>query len=249
MRIFKLLALILVVGLLFSTNAIAESGNGKESLVSLGDSIPFGYNLSQSNASASRDAFPYLIGDDGNLRVRNLGVPGWTTDKMLAALETDQKYRQAVRHANYITLTIGNNDLLQILKAAQIASVGNPNLFTVHLQQIIEDSNVFENIGNIIEEVRSLSDAPIVVYNVYNPFQLNNTLHSVSSLVLPGINTHFKTLTNGYNALYGDVLLANAYTAFGQEQATYVIPKDIHPTNDGQLKLAEIGLEALGLSN
>ncbi|MGP4107995.1 SGNH/GDSL hydrolase family protein [Virgibacillus sp. L01] len=247
-KLVKLLILILVAGLLFTTPAVAKGGNAKESLVSLGDSIPYGYNLNQHNKTTSKDAFPYLMGDTGDLRVRNLGVPGWTTSELLASMQSDQKYRQAVRHADYITLTIGNNDLLQALQAAQAESGSDPLLFMAILQQKISDSNVFGNIGKIIKEARSLSDAPIVIFNVYNPFQADDPSHDIGSLVLPGINKNIADLTAGYNARYGNILLADAYAAFDQSQQSYVIPGDIHPTIEGQIKLAEIGLDALGLN-
>ncbi|MFD1039770.1 SGNH/GDSL hydrolase family protein [Virgibacillus byunsanensis] len=248
MRIVKMLVLLLVVSLLFSTSTFAKSGNAKESLVSLGDSIPYGYNLTKNdNASTSKYAFPYLIGDDGDVRVRNLSEPGWKTEQMLSSLQSDQKFRQAVRHADYITLNIGNNDLLQALEVAQFKSGGDPVKFVDFLQEEITDSNLFGNIGEIIIETRTLTDAPIVIYNVYNPFQLDDPLHLIGSQVLPGINTQFTTIATYFNAQYGDVVLADAYLAFGQEQAKYVIPGDIHPTIEGQIKLAEIGLDALNL--
>lgn len=247
-KIVKLLVFILVASLLFSTPAVAKNGNAKESLVSLGDSIPYGYNLNQHNKTTSKDAFPYLMGDYGDLQVRNLGIPGWTTPELLTSLKTDQKYRQAVRHADYVTLTIGNNDLLQALQAAQRESGGDQGSFMAILQQKVEESNVFANIGAIIEEARSLTDAPIVIYNVYNPFQLDNPLHAISSQILPSINKNFTDLASLYNVMYGNILLADSYAAFGQNQDTYVIPDDIHPTIEGQIKLAEIGLNVLGLN-
>ncbi|WP_404450603.1 GDSL-type esterase/lipase family protein [Virgibacillus necropolis] len=247
-KIFKSLTLVLLVSLLFSSTAFAKSNNAKESLVALGDSIPYGFNLGQNNHAPSKYAYPYLIGDDGDLRVRNLGVPGWQTDQMLTALKSDQKYRQAVRHADYIVLTIGNNDLLQALKVAQVESNGNPLLFMQFLQQQIKDSNLFGNIGGIIKETRSLTDAPIVIYNVYNPFQPDDPLHVVGAKILPAINKNFMDLTTYYNALYGNVLLADAYAAFGRDQAAYVLPNDVHPTIQGQIKLAEVGLDALNLN-
>lgn len=248
-KLFKSLALLLIVSLLFSTTAFAKSDNAKKSLVALGDSIPFGYNLGHNNNHApSKYAYPYLIGDDGDLRVRNLGVPGWQTNQMLAALETDQKYRQAVRHADYIVLNIGNNDLLQALKAAQMVSNGNPLLFNQSLKQEIKDSNLFGNIGEVIKETRSLTDAPIVIYNVYNPFQADEPLHTIGLQILPTINKNFTDLTTNYNAVYGNVLLADAYAAFGRNQAAYVIPDDIHPTIEGQIRLAEIGIDVLNLN-
>ncbi len=247
-RIIKSFSLLLVLSLLFSTNAFAKNDHAKESLVALGDSIPYGYNLGETNEEASKDAFPYLIGDDGYLRVRNLAVPGLNTTQMLTSLKTDQKFRQAVRHADYITLNIGSNDLLQALRAAYQESNGNQSLFMLILQQKVQNSNLFANIGDLIKETRTLTDAPIVTYNIYNPFQTNDPLHYVGLQVLPSINKNFSDLTTYYNAVYGNVLLADAYTAFGQNQGTYVIAGDIHPTIEGQILLADIGSDALDLN-
>ena len=241
--LFRSFILLLAAILLFSTDVLAKNNNAKLSLVSLGDSIPFGYNLGNNdNASPSKQAFPYLIGEDTNMRVRNLAIPGWKTDNMLAALETNQQFRQAVRHGDYITLNIGNNDLLQALHTASVLSGGNPDLFAWHLNDQIEKSNLFKNLSNSIGEIRSLTNAPVVVYNVYNPFQNDDPLHGIGNMVLPGINWQFQQLVAGLNYNYGNIVIADAFGAFGNSQADYVIAGDIHPTIAGQRKLADVGL-------
>ena len=235
-------ALVLVMSL-FSPTAFAKSDQAKESLVALGDSIPFGYNLGKTNQNPAKTAYPFVIGDSADLRVRNLGVPGWQTSQLLDALQTDQKYRQAVKHSDYIVLTIGNNDLLAILRDAQIESGGDPALFQQLLQSKLSNSNIFVNIGAIIQEIRSLTDAQIVMYNVYNPFQLNDPLHFVAASILPQINFNFSAIAG----VYPGIVVADAFSAFGNNQAQYVIVNDIHPTIDGQIVLAQLGLTALGL--
>jgi len=247
--LIRSLILLLTVALLFSTNVLAKNENAKKSFVSLGDSIPYGYNLGNNdNNSTSKQAFPYLIGDDADLRVRNLAVPGWETVEMLNALKTDQKYRQALKQADYITLNIGNNDLLKALIAAWEASGGNSELLEYYVYQNISESNVFANLHAIIGEIRSLTTAPIVVYNVYNPFQINDprSLHQISNQFLPVINYQLSMLVVGL----GDptIKIADAYSAFGSNQAEYVIVGDIHPTVTGQRKLADLGLQTLGLT-
>ncbi|MEH7611830.1 GDSL-type esterase/lipase family protein [Gottfriedia acidiceleris] len=151
---------------MFSTAAMAQSVNAKKSLVALGDSITFGYNLGVNNDHPSKVAFPYIIGQDANLRVRDLGVPGWRTDQLLFLIKNDDTYRDAVRHADYVTLDIGNNDLLQVLKAS--------NGDSTKLQQSVGAMLpvLLKNLSDSILEIRSLTDAPIVVYNIYNPFHL-----------------------------------------------------------------------------
>ena len=239
----KSLAVILLATSIISPAASAKSEQAKESLVALGDSIPFGYNLGQTNQNPSKAAYPYLIGAEEDLRVRNLGIPGWQSEQLLDALEDEQKYRQAISHADYVVITIGNNDLLQILREAGEESAGNQALFQQLLAQKLQADDVFANIAAAIAETRSLTDAPIVLYNVYNPFQVTDQLHYVADAILPGINQTFAALAASGENVY----LADAYTAFGDNQATYVIQGDIHPTAAGQQVLADIGISAFGL--
>ena len=242
-KLIKIIVVLLLASLLVAPGAFAKSDNAKESLVAVGDSIPFGLNLGQTNQNPAKTSYPYLIGKLADLRVRNLGVPGWQSDQLLEALQTDQKYRQAIIHSDYVAVTIGNNDLLAILREAATESGGNQALFQQLLQLKLSQSDVFSNIQQIITEIRSLTDSPIVLYNVYNPFQLTDPLHYVADGILPNINAAFAGLAFANE----DVYLADAYTAFGNNQALYVLPGDIHPTNAGQAKLAEIGLQALSL--
>ncbi|WP_179135769.1 GDSL-type esterase/lipase family protein [Planomicrobium okeanokoites] len=242
-KIAKSLTVLLLVTSIVSPSAFAKSEQAKESLVAVGDSIPFGYNLGQNNQNPAKSAYPYLIGASENLRVRNLGIPGWQSEQLLSALQTDQKYRQAVIHADYVAITIGNNDLLQILREAGLESGGKQPLFQQLLMQKLLNDDVFANIAAAIAETRSLTDAPIVLYNVYNPFQLNDPLHYVADPILPGINQAFAALAASNENVY----VADAYAAFGDNQAEYVIQNDIHPTAAGQQVLADIGIVALNL--
>ena len=245
-KIFISLAAVALAGSLFSPTSFAGENNGnaygKIDLVGLGDSITYGYNLpdTNNNTNSSAFAFPYLIGDDKGLQLdaRNLGVPRWTTSDLLKAIKTDKNFKQSIKHAEYITLDIGSNDLLQTLNANN----GNP---IVLQQKIIEMLPILtNNLDQIIQEISTLTDAPIVVYNIYNPFQLNDPMHFLVNQLLTNIvNPAIGIVVSQNNAK-----LADAYTAFGEEQFTYVRQGDIHPTIAGQKVLAEIGEESLGLN-
>ena len=231
-KLMTTLSVALMAGAFFSGAVSAKGENSKKSLTALGDSITFGYNLERHNHRVSKDAFPFVLGDYANLRVRDLGVGGWTTQDLLNALEKNEKFRQAVAHADYITLDIGSNDLLQAFSDNNVT----PD----------EVQSVLENIRNIILEVRELSDAPVVVYNFYNPFQLNDPRHAIGNVLLSQmVNPQIKSLVQALNQETGNIVLADAFTAFGENQAKYVFPNDIHPTIEGQKVLAEIGFEAL----
>ena len=248
-RIVKLLSLLIVVSLFFSTLAFANSENAKKSLVSLGDSIPFGYGLTDSIDEPSRDAFPYLIGKAADLRVRDLAVPGWKTTDLLNALENDQKFIQAVKKADYITLNIGNNDLLKPIKDAYVASGGNLDEATI--QNLIQNQilpsipSIQQNITSIIGKIYVLNPkAKIVLYNFYNPFLALGSSHPINTLgdpLIQYINQSFETLKDCFPGL----VIANA-SVIGPDPNN-LIPGDIHPSLAGHKVLAEIGLDALEL--
>jgi lysophospholipase L1-like esterase len=245
-KLFKIIMAVLIALSLGAPTAFAHQGHshghdhGKETLVALGDSISFGYNLGQNNNSPSKSAFPFLIGDKADLRVHNLSVPSLQTQDLLALLETNKKYRQAIRHAEYVTVTIGGFDFVQILRAAYAESGGNAANFEKLLAQKLAGSDVFDNLADIIEEIRSLTDAPIVLYNIYNPFQVNDPLHLLADKFLPGVNSSYAQIAEAFR----DVEIADAYNAFGDNQAKFVIAKDVHPTAAGQKVLAKIGFKA-----
>jgi lysophospholipase L1-like esterase len=242
------LFLVLAMSLVFSSTGLAKSEVAKKSLVALGDSIPFGYNLGVNNDHPSKLAYPYIMGNQADLRVRDLAEPGWTTDQLLTALRSDEKFRQAVGHADYITMSIGNNDLLGALRRGG----GDPVAVQMQLAQTLP--TLLDNLDKTVAAIRGLTDAPIVIYNIYNPFQLTDQpLNSLSAYLLNNpdprqmdVNDLYAMHTAILNMSYGNVHLADAYSAFGNS-GQYVRVGDIHPTTDGQAILAEVGLDAFGL--
>lgn len=248
-KLFKLFSALLIILTFATPTAFASNDHGKDHgyhhgkdlLVSLGDSIAFGYGLSTDIGTPSKAAFPYLIGDEADLRVRNLAVSGWQTDDLLAALENNKKFRKAVKHADYVTVAVGSNDFLEALRLANVESGGDPVRFEKLLAQKLAQSDVFDNLAEILKEIRSLTDEPIVLYNIYNPFQVNDPVHQFADRFLPQINANYALLADAFH----DVELADAAAAFGDKQAKYVIKGDVHPTAAGQKLLAKIGLRAL----
>jgi lysophospholipase L1-like esterase len=246
-RILKLLPLLLVVSLFFTTSGFAKSGNAKKSLVALGDSIPFGYGLTDSIDEPSREAFPYLIGKEADLRVRNLAVPGWKTTDLLNALNNDQKFIQAVSKADYITLNIGSNDLLKPIKDAYVASEGNLDAATIInlIERQIKPSIPIlqQSIPLIIGKIYALNpNAKIVLYNFYNPFLAlgGHPINTLGNPLIQSINLSLEGLKSSR------LVVADAYV-IGLDPLNNLIAGDIHPSLAGHEKLAQIGLWALGL--
>ena len=121
---YKKQSLILVIftalTLLFSTTATAAEQEETLTVVSLGDSITFGWNLEQPQTPPvqSENAFPFLIGN-GNAEVLNVSYPGWTSTQLLEAIKTEES-QQKLQQAETVTLSIGANDLLQAFELSKM---------------------------------------------------------------------------------------------------------------------------------
>lgn len=227
----------------------SASATPTKNLVALGDSITFGYNLSDTNdnTTPSAQAFPALIAGADHFSVSNLGIPGWTSGDLLAALPTPAFVR-AVRGASVITLDIGSNDLLHLAGSMGLlndaASTTPITLTPTEDAQFTAAIDQFgKNLAQILSTLRAETNAPIVIYNLYDPFP------SSSALYVP--TEQFQTAENEIiaqtAAALKNVAVANAHAAFNGNQLTYVRVKegDVHPTPLGQSVLATLGEQAL----
>lgn len=218
-------------------------------LVALGDSITFGYNLSdtENNSIPSQDAFPYLIGQKDHLNVTDLGIPGWTSGDLLNAMHS-ANFIRAIHGASAITLDIGSNDLLRWAAVngflSDAAGSTPPTLTTAQEEQVAGILTQFgKNYAEIIGGIRLLTHAPIVAYNLYNPFPTQSPLHSITEQFQAVENQEIVAIA----AVNQQVVVANAHAAFNNHQLTYVrvLEGDVHPTILGQSVLATIGEKAL----
>ena len=129
--------------------------------LALGDSITTGYGV-QSQFSFPKLYADFLRRHNPNLYLLNLGVNGLTTSGLLALIQNNYDVRSSITQASLITLTIGSNDLLHLIR--------NPNqtINTAQLPIIFNNLNkTFAQVGN---EVRRLNPmATVKVATLYNP--------------------------------------------------------------------------------
>lgn len=129
--------------------------------LALGDSITVGYGV------GSQFSFPTVYGNllrrhNSDLSVHNLGVNGLTTQGLVELLQCNSSLRHLVSQASLITITIGSNDLLRLIKDF------NQPLNTAQLPMIL--GNMGRNLAQIGELIRRLNPMAIVkVATLYNP--------------------------------------------------------------------------------
>src|SRR5699024_6527541 len=140
----------------------------KISLVGLGDSLTFG-----QQDPTNRGGYVYLIKQklqqnyDVKVTTHNYGKTGDRTDQIQARLENDPAMQKQVSEADIITMTVGGNDLMQILQN------NFQLLFANKLSSIMpqREKQYQQKAKSLMQTVRHYNPAaPIFVISVYNPF-------------------------------------------------------------------------------
>lgn len=246
-------ASVLTSGMALAPSAFAATKGStsppKQTLVALGDSITFGYNLqdTKNNSVPSSLAYPALIGTTDKFNVSNLGIPDMTSGE-LAAVIKQPNFTHAIEGASVITLNIGSNDLLQW--ASDNGLLNDATASTVPTLTFAQEAEVFaiidafgQNFKQIVAYIRAQTSAPIVAYNLYNPFPSQSPLSAVDEELESYENAAIQQVATASK----NVVVADAYDAFNGNQWTYVrlAEEDVHPNATGQAALANIGEQAL----
>ncbi|MCC3356107.1 SGNH/GDSL hydrolase family protein [Bacillus sp. REN16] len=257
----KKLSILFLLVLLFQAvvapmSFAAEATADKPSLVALGDSITFGWNLYEGEnpdiSKPSIHAFPNYIGD-GGFDVTNLSFPGWTSGDLLTKITSDPMYLPAIAQADVITLNIGNNDLLQAAEINKLISEGQAltpeKIEEITIKIKLASGQLAANLTQIMGAIRQVNQsAPIIFYNIYNPFGAHldpivPNLHMMGEQIITGVN---KNVIEPIAAKVPGTILVDAYSAYNGKQATYIRPfPDVHPTVEGQKVLASLADQAL----
>lgn len=248
---FSLLFAILLVFNVFAFTSVFAEDDVQEppTIVALGDSIPYGYNLSADNSVPSSLAFPNLIAG-GYPNVLNLSKPGLTSEVLLAGM--NEQVLMTLESADLITLNIGSNDLLQAVEFSKILASGVPIDEAKKLELIqkatVAAQKLGNNLGVILQTIRQQTDAPIFLYNIYNPFAASQdpfagSIHIFGETISKTVN---QTIINPMDAI-SETYIIDSYSAFSGNQLNLVIPGDIHPNQEGHAVLARLADQQLAI--
>ncbi|WP_074733278.1 SGNH/GDSL hydrolase family protein [Halobacillus karajensis] len=229
----KKIWMLMIVFIISVTPMQAHAFNEKR-LVAIGDSIPYGYNLTKENKNPPKESFPYLIGMEKDMEVTNLSIPGLTSAQLLMAVRSNKIFRESLKEADYVIVYIGGNDLLNVVKK----NGGLDGLKMEEAAPVIRD--LIYNVYSTILEIDELTDGKILVYNIYNPYPAAGDKLSTP---LAYINQQYASLIQLLKH-FASVTLINAYKAY-HDHPEYIIKGDVHPTEKGQRILAEITLKHL----
>jgi lysophospholipase L1-like esterase len=164
-----------------------ESQNYKKSVhfVAVGDSLTEGVG-----DQTKRGGYVPLVADAlqqkyglTSIEKNNYGVSGERSDQILKRVKKDTDLRSSLTSADFITMTVGGNDLFQ-------AFAKNAKQFDRPIKKY------GEHVKNILEEMRELNpNAPIYIIGIYNPYFLNFPDIKAMQTVVDNWNDETQSLT------------------------------------------------------
>ncbi|MGR3741837.1 SGNH/GDSL hydrolase family protein [Companilactobacillus sp. DQM5] len=204
-------------------------------LVGVGDSLTHGVGDSTNNGGYVNLIKKKIEKKDNiNVNTKNFGVSGETSTQIDKRIITDKNLQKSLKNADIITLTVGGNDLMHILKKYGLKLTKN---------EVVNGTDKFEqNLNTLIENIRrNNSRAPIYLISIYNPFGVSlKEVKYMNTAVKNWNGLSKQTATENYKVYFVDIdsLLTNPKKKVtdkqGEEQNPYLYNKDhFHPNDEG----------------
>lgn len=194
--------------------------------VALGDSIASGLG-----AKLTPGGYVAILAEELGVEVANEAVPGVSSCGLLQQLYNEDSTITGLGTAQYVTISIGGNDLLRC------AGMAHRTLDALCAARAAADFHT--TWPQILERLRALTpEATVQVLTVYNPYPADHPLQREADYYIRWLNqeigrvdlvqAHGYQVVDAYGALSGDCSLIR----FCGERA------DIHPSDQGHQVLA-----------
>ncbi|WP_419962137.1 GDSL-type esterase/lipase family protein [Psychrobacillus sp. BM2] len=159
-------------------------------VVGLGDSLTQGVGdelMREGYLGRLQQHFSQYNGIEDVL-LTNTAKRGRRSDQLLKMLKNGEVDHQ-IRKANIITLTIGGNDIMKVVKK---------DLFNLKVEAFEKELEKFErNYVQILHEIREInSTAPIIIMGLYNPITIVTDEKSEFDLILDDWNETIQATAN-----------------------------------------------------
>ncbi|MCP8966986.1 GDSL-type esterase/lipase family protein [Ectobacillus ponti] len=199
--------------------------------VVIGDSLAKGYGSSQGGYAgiASKQLEAKL---QKQVIVDNIAVNGLTTTGLISLLERPD-VKEKLQKADIITISIGGNNLLRL----------NRNFGILEgLKMLDQEKKKFQaDLEHILLTIRAENkDAVLVLSELYNPLQLEDSISSYASLFLDGWNKTIRTAADTYNPAI--VLPVRKLIPNDAKELLY---DGVHPNDAGYARIADAFVQSL----
>ncbi|ATP42017.1 endoglucanase [Solibacillus sp. R5-41] len=254
LTIFASLILMVQLFLPFSLNVKAEESTELFNYLALGDSLAAGMDEKGEIGYGYADYLALLLaGEDEEAIDFNKGFayPGYTTDDVLKDITADVtkpitdltgitnktlSIKQAIKDADFITLSVGANDVLKNVKKSETGQL------SVDLAGVTKSTqDVAVNYEKIFAAIYELNpEADVVVMGLYNPFPYiqDASVQTQLNTLVSTMNKALQTVVEKNDGIYSNVaeLIAGNFTTYLPN------PQNIHLAATGYGAVAEMML-------
>lgn len=212
--------------------------------VALGDSIAAGTASDVDYVQLYAERFADETGAE--VLVENTGVPGWTADDLLRALQDDEELRASVAEADLVTVNIGGNDLLRPLGAVLQGECGGEDQ-----QDCVREAipPLLDGWDAVLDEVLELTEGRtdgVRTMDLYAPrsvLRLSGGLEADLLGHLDAVNEQLRAAAEARGIAVADVHAA--FHADDVEDGTVrlLAIDGVHPNREGHARIADALLE------
>ncbi|WP_165998578.1 cell wall-binding repeat-containing protein [Bacillus sp. Cs-700] len=229
--VFLICLVLMIISPSFSNAVSAEAQVQKWDYLALGDSLAHGLQYDGKDGLSYADYIADYLTDLDRLKQFNKSYArsGLTTSEMLAMLQTNADLQLAIANTDLITISVGANDLLEVLKKDP-NGLNDPAVASAIL------TKARNNYGQIMSGIRKLNpDASIFLMGYYNSFyaypkEQQDAVAYVTKELNKGIESIATASGSGFVPTYEAI--AENYQAYLPN------PLDVHPSQAGYQAIA-----------
>lgn len=194
--------------------------------LALGDSIIRGYHIADEENFISQ--FSDQLGEETGKQVesQNEGIIG-ITSKRLNGLIQNGVYDEAIKEADLITVNVGGNDILKLVKKSDIYSA---------LKSFDSLQKGFsKNLADITTKISEVNpSATIVFLELYNPMPADHKFYSLADKLLPKWNLIIYEVAKETRSS----IVVQTTNVINSKNLQYLASDGVHPNTSGNTAIS-----------
>lgn len=194
--------------------------------LALGDSIIRGYQIRVDENIIHQFSTQLSVETGKQVQSQNEGVIGITSER-LNILVQDGVFDEAIKEADIITVNVGGNDILKLVKQSDIYSA---------LKSFDSLQEGFsKNLAEITSRIGELNpSATIVFLELYNPMPANHQFYSLADKLLPQWNLMIYEAANSTTSS----IVVQTTNVINSKNLDYLASDGVHPNPSGNTAIS-----------